>query len=818
MTVHDAPPIEPLYVLTTAVEPAAGLSVLPDDLPDHLAFQRSFDDLDYLDVATLPALKDGSSVALVRYLNAPQRDVLIFLQADCSDPAEAVLSVVGRLGLTTDKLAWIRPDLRDPIVDLISHKAAFPLSERMRRFLQDAGLPVSGTLTLDDIFVYPDLLKQNLHSAETERVSSGVLFSRRIEPRRIFLTGDENSGKTTLLKRLFAHFYAHDLVPVLVTPKTALKTRTPSEATERSFKLEYSRSLWEKYRSVPKSERAILVDEYFRLPGRIREGLLDHLTDSADTVVVVSDDTLMFSDAVQRKNSFECYKIESMGHQVRNRLINKWLSNNQLSRDERALRWARANKTIDTVVGHDFVPPYPMFLVAILQAQDRGMDVGAGAAPSALGYFYELLIKLSMAQGTSHEAYDVFASYLAHIAYGFFARGIEEADSGTVAAIHREFEETYAIKRSEVRLCSQLTERNLLQKHGDSLSFRYPFVYYYFVASYLRDHLEENWCKEVVNRLAEDMADSASAHILLFLAHVSRSPILQSALIGAAERVFANQVPCTLDAIDVRSRWQQLGTARESLIYQDCGPAEGQAAMAAALDDRERHPRALSSERDVIELLEALRTLRIVGQVLRNFPGSLERKRKISLGQACVGMARRTLTFLLTHLEYNQEELLDQLADSVRYYHPDFDDSDVRQRAKVIFSRLEGLFAYSIVKRLSYSVGNPDLDQVWDDIAGRGPRSTIEELFNISLVLDRERRVPEQDVLNLVKRFRSHPIASSVLRRLVTLRFELFEEDFRTKQRLCAALDVDYRAVGLQRRLVAFGRGVGVDLGAEEET
>jgi hypothetical protein len=75
---------------------------------NNLAFQESYDDLDFLVFTILP-LSLTSRVALVSHKNAPVPGIEICVQHDRSNIGEMIAQTLDRLNLTPEDLTWIDP-------------------------------------------------------------------------------------------------------------------------------------------------------------------------------------------------------------------------------------------------------------------------------------------------------------------------------------------------------------------------------------------------------------------------------------------------------------------------------------------------------------------------------------------------------------------------------------------------------------------------------------------------------------------------------------------------------------------------------------
>lgn len=101
----------------------------------------------------------------------------------------------------------------------------FELSDKMLQYLQDPGAtfnhPAKPKLLLEDIFVPPNAqeltFKEGNDLVKKGNIASKDLLNFIANRNRVLVIGRERSGKTTLAKVLFRHFYGKDLVPILLT-------------------------------------------------------------------------------------------------------------------------------------------------------------------------------------------------------------------------------------------------------------------------------------------------------------------------------------------------------------------------------------------------------------------------------------------------------------------------------------------------------------------------------------------------------------------------------------------------------------------------
>ena len=133
------------------------------------------------------------------------------------------------------------------------------LAEDMQTYLTDPGISLfhgeRGQLTLQDVFLYPDLVEVSIRDERFgQRVSSEQLFMLLESSPKMLITGDTESGKTCLAKSLFLDFLQNGVVPVLIdTTKKPPRGDKLYGYMEQLFHEQYDAKLLEAFRQTDKS-------------------------------------------------------------------------------------------------------------------------------------------------------------------------------------------------------------------------------------------------------------------------------------------------------------------------------------------------------------------------------------------------------------------------------------------------------------------------------------------------------------------------------------------------------------------------------------
>ena len=709
-------------------------------------------------------------------------------------------------------LAWSDYRIND-----LRTSSQLKLSQNMRNYLDDPGIslhhPDRGLLNLRDVFLYPDLREIRTRGERFGKRVHGDDVSELAHPgSKLLITGDTQSGKTCLAKMLFCDLLNKGIVPVFLdSDKRPPAGDSVFGFIEERFSEQYSPEMLNIYRQLNKSARAIIVDDYDKLPLKSaqKRDLLNRLSLSVDCLIVFSHD--IASDLEELTNpatlpegegEISHYRIQPFGYAGRNRLAERWMllgEGADPSEMSFVRNLARKNETLNTLVGKNYVPSYPVYVLSVLQALEEAKPIDIGA--STHGYFYELFIKATLARGRSSVDFDIIASYLAYLAYHLQMRRVIVVSDSELRSIHEGYEEQYDIERSYNSLKLQLVDQNILVAVNDGFRFKYSYLYNYFVASYLRDHITEKHIRDIVIDLSGAMHIESNANILLFLAHLCKDPVVIEALVTASHAVYSDYLPAELQN-DV-SFLNDLETMLPEVVYDGADPKVVREALLDELD-RNDPPEVGLTDQDTIEdeeeidtddptvqYIAALRHLEILGQVVKNFPGSLEGRVKLDITRECYHLGLRSLSFVFEMIRASQSDILQHISEEVRKRHPEYTALEASNRAKESLTGLAHMLSYSMVQRVAKSVGSRELSNTYRRLLGES-RSPASKLIYAALELDNNSEFPAMSIRASATEFEEAPLPLSVLRHLVVTHFHLFPVDFKTKQSICDAVGINY--------------------------
>lgn len=345
--------------------------------------------------------------------------------------------------------------------------------------------------------------------------------------------------------------------------------------------------------------------------------------------------------------------------------------------------------------------------------------------------------------------------------------------------------------------------------------------------------------KQFCQRLHHDV----SANVLVFLSHLTDHPIVLSEMRTAAGKLFEKSIVATmttevetlnkLDGVEsffalpptapeVNRRLLQDADDEQHAKERDLRIHDGRTVRAISDSDEEHegHEEAHSSIR---EIRASLRTIRILGQVLRNKALSMEGQDKIALMEEVVLLERRLLGYLYGFLDHIDEmivsirkRLMRLLVEAKQKENREAAEQDGKERAssaadKLSRSELKGLWleaeimanrfwfdmywlgSVGLTKRVASAIGSRELDATLAKIKAKDGSLPVQLVELASRLHRRTPSIPVEELVDLHKRLskEGNKLARVVLEAIVWERLLLFDTDVSQKQAICKQMGID---------------------------
>lgn len=584
------------------------------------------------------------------------------------------------------------------------------------------------------------------------------------------------------------------------------------------YKDQYSAGTYQQFDQLENRRKFIIIDDFDKLEVRnlrYRSVLLDRINTRYPNVVITGNDLFQIGEIIAEENhqlnplkDYQQYVILQFGNTLRTELINRW---NALGRDEyltdaEILRKNDETKqVVDTIIGKNLVPSYPVFLLTILQGIEMGRPLNL--EESSYGHYYQFLIGGAIRKvARSNDEIDAYFNFLTEFAHFLLATRTREISVERLSEFHREYCHEFAVSYSLKvianldSLVSNLVAARMIEETDQRYRFKYKYVYYFFAARYLANTITEADTRRTVSEMCKRLYVEDFADTIMFLTHHSKDPFIIKEILANARQSFPESHPVRFDQdVGVINRLLQ---AIPRLVLEDRDVREERKKADRLKDQIEMAEKQDASQEDVGpditqetaqldvvgQLNMTFKMLQILGQVLRNYHSSLKGPLKLSIAEEAYLLGLRSLEPFFKVLETHTDYMVTRIESFVERKKL-VDESRIKDSARRFLFGLCTLVSCAFVKQVSDSVGSEHLSETFAQILEKHDTNSV-RLVDISIKLDFYRTFPFDELKALQKRLEHNWLPLTMLKEMVIGYLYMFPTDERTKQRICAVLDI----------------------------
>ncbi|WP_160152313.1 metallophosphoesterase [Microbulbifer sp. ALW1] len=656
--------------------------------------------------------------------------------------------------------------------------------------------PEKKIIEAKDVFVYPEL--EDKQSVERRTISASQIKLEPNKNTKILVLGEDKSGKSFLLKKMYLDAHGSGLLPVYFDSFDFKSSSQHELSNTLKRKIEKQYKDPNTYSTSEIGKKIAFIDGFDRLPGSIKnkDKIIKFIEAKFDSVIISGSGEIELNELIDKSLSktfseYDTYEIKNFGYQLRHELIKNWcMCGNIETKQELDKKVHSVETLINTVIGKNLVPPRPIYILILLQScenQQEGELENAGFA-----YYYQYLITKSLKEcGVRNDQLNEIFNYLSNLAWFYRCEETKEIYTNKLREFNKIFSEKYTSVDFDNRL-KLLTRAKILSASDGFYTFPYPYVYYFFVGKYLAQKLHDEQIKGLVGGLCENLNKRENSGIILFLSHHVNDSWLTDQVSFALQKCFADVAELDLDN-DVESLNALVASSAELVIEEidvERSQVEQRKAADAIEDDGDNTEDSDDSDaNEAIDISKKfnllIKTAEILGQITKNYYGSIERSKKSEYLKEVFGGPLRLLRFVLEETLRDPESLVKDIERAISDKVKKIDDIDELSRLsqKAAFE-VVGMICTGLIAKTALFVTS---DRLREDISAvvRDDGSISYRLFEAATELVRPGRLPIDQLKKLSRDLRANTFSFKILQTLVAYHLHMFHTTDLDKQKLC---------------------------------
>lgn len=699
--------------------------------------------------------------------------------------------------------------------NLARQHGAVRFSKEYQAFLDDPGAGfshprVNRPLDLADIFVSPEFREFRSDKATAERVDGNtthrdVCAKILASEGTILVFGSEQSGKTTFAKVVSREARAKQFFPIYLDALTLQSLNKGvvrgwfSAAVENQYAADASEEI--QY-AAPEKVIAILDNAHaIARGGEGVDSILDFVRAKAERVLILTADNPTVSliavgqakEDVSYWRSSCAFELLPLGHRRRGELIRRWVS---LGRDrlddaiEIEAEVRQVKTLLDKVLGKNSLPKYPLFVLVMLQQLEGMRENRTAVTNGSHGYLFEALITQSLDRHVRSHEIGTVSDFLASLAFMFWSRDEVWLSEESIRGLVAEFLERL-VQIDGTRLMRELITARIVAVEGGMFKFRYPYLYYYYLAKWICVNRTSSKGVVLLDSLIAFVHTEQSANVLMFVAHHGHESLVVERLLPMLDGLLESEDQAKLEDYSGLSLRFRTSEQRAVLLQ---GPAsnvsdEHNSRLDSYGEGEDNDDSAAEDSLKINAMFKAIATL---GQVLKSRASSLPPESKLAIARSIMSASRRMMNLLYGLTQRHAEDIVRAASDAFEKAFRLDREAAVKAANAMIGALVSGI-AKTCVGRAADAIGSAELKPLLAKLESEATDADA-RLTLLVAKISGEKVYPKESVEDFVRSLKvANILPLSVLAFAVARRFYLEPPERRVRDSACHLLGIDLK-------------------------
>jgi hypothetical protein len=656
---------------------------------------------------------------------------------------------------------------------------------------------------LSKIYVAPDLLVTNkdFYTKIRKNISANSLI--KSSPLSVVI-GEEQAGKTSLAKSLCRQALDMGSLPVYINGNDVRSANINALIEKR---------ISEQYKNAeplidPHSAKIVIILDDIHLHGLNKkhfDQLLSTLKSSYSTLVLLARDTFRYvMPDHDELDNFDIYQINDFGNFKRSQLIERWVSlgvEESLDEAEMYRECDEITIKINSIIRKKLLPSKPIFILSILQMLEaytsQRLDM------TSHGHCYQSLVYQALEKiNIKQKEIDKYMNVMTELAWAQYANEGKPLTTNELSDFYDNYAKEYlSVDRS--KLTEDLHKCNILSSENQRISFKYPYIYYFFAAKKIADSFRKSEnVKLEIKKLLEGLHREDYANIIIFITHHTKEGWILDEIEMCLMELFSEQKPATLEAQDTAFLEDFLKEIPKLVMEERKVQEERERHQLSLETEQEHDARSIDQPDDrddnsiFAKINKVFKGSELIGQIIRNRNASLNKSELSTLLKEAYGCGLRFLQFFIDISDLAKEEVIQTISQQIRE-NPSQTNLAIEKEARGAFLFFTYSAIYAVVRKIASSTGCVEAEEIYRAIELETPTPAI-KLINQAIDLDFQKRIDHEVLSRLANEFKDNVLCDRILKEIVVQHIYMFPVEYRDKQKISSYLNLPMEKLQLQ--------------------
>lgn len=724
-----------------------------------------------------------------------------------SDKDEAWLQVVDSIGDVIKKRKKVKAEVK------ITQKNQVEVKREFVEWLDDTEVILThrrvDKVKRSHVYVAPDM---EIISEKKPNKVEIISTSKLLDGDGLYLIyGDEQQGKTTLLKNTYVELLKKKYLPLYVSSKRINKSNI-KQSFGKEISTQYSNLNEEIY--FNKDNKVLLLDDLsdILLNDRYKKEFLKNISIYFKYVIITANKSFAYiAPEIEELSEYKTFSLREFGHEKRAEIVEKWVAlgiEENIDEQELYKQCDEVKNRLDVIVKRSIVPSKPIYILMLLQMFEANTQQNLEL--TSYGHCYQELIYQSLRNASISPAdTGKYLNVLTELSWAIYINN-DGLNAYGLTEFFKKYSKNYLGVKEESVL-PKLYENSILITDGIKTNFKYPYLFYFFTAKKIADYYQkDDEIKKELQKLLQGLHREDYANILVFVTHHTKDNWILDEIEKTLNSLFFDQSKSTLTVDELKFMDEFLESIPE-LVMEQREIRQERLKHNKKLDEIEHEDDKNEGVEENSEALDILANINktfkgmdIAGQIIRNRHASLTRDSLYTLANEGTSTGLRFLNYFISISNIAKSEVVKYIEHKLRE-HPDFTDRKIGNYAKNIFLHMTYGVIYALIRKIASSIGSKEAAEIYQQLEESDPTPAI-ILLNQAIKLQFNKVLNTNEVDKTHEKLKSNPVCVRILKEMVIQHTYMFPVGYKEKQKLGQILSISIEGQNLMD-LKKIGKG-----------
>ncbi|OQW42615.1 MAG: toll-Interleukin receptor [Proteobacteria bacterium SG_bin4] len=670
------------------------------------------------------------------------------------------------------------------------------ISQSTEEWLKDTEISLThrkiNKINLDKIFVVPDVEYQGTDEDENIKIESAQTLLDK--PGLYLISGEEQQGKTSLLKYYYKELLIFSYMPIYIDA-TTIKISDVKQLINKHLNEQYTGISVDEY--FANANRVLLLDniESLHLNTKYRSVFLENINKDFDKVIITCHTTFSYVlNEISALDRYKTFKLLVLGHKKREELIRKWLSLGQEESISDTSLYEQCDEIktrLNIIIKRNIVPSKPIYVLLLLQMFEAHTQLKTDL--TSYGHCYQQLVYQTFEKADIRFTdFEKFLNVLSELAWWILIND-KKPNGHELDVFFEDYCKKYLpVNKAEV--VKKLVDYAILETRNFETGFKYPYIYYFFAGKKIAEsYRDSSEVRDKVKNLLELLYREDFANILIFVTHHTKDSWVLSEIKNVLASLFEECKSASLEKKQLAFMNDFMKKIPE-LVIEHREIQKERDSHNEKLDRMERsHPsdEELESVDIFPNINKTFKGMEIAGQIIRNRHASLTTDSMIELATAGINSGLRFLEYFINISDAAKNEIV-RLIISHLSEQPDLTDQEIERDAEMVYMHITYGVISAVLSKIASSVGSKEALAIYEKLENNAGTPAA-SLIRLSIDLQFNKILNIDNVSNCANKLKGNPVCTRILKEMVIRHIYMFPVEYDEKQKLSSLLGISVK-------------------------